>query len=305
MSLLIVGCGYVGRELVRHVHQDVSYSGQAIYALTRTKQRAAELESWGVYPLVGDWLIEDSLPKLPDIQRIVVSVPHRAVDDGDAKQASEDTQVHVRGLCHIRQWLRRSGMDELHVPLVYLSTTGVYGSTDSGQIIDEHWPVSPTRIGPKMAVAAEQWLLDHQSDWPSTTLRLAGIYGPGRIPLLRSLQDGLPIAVSRTGYLNLVHVTDAARAILWAMKHPGKNSVLLVADGQPVLREEFYRYLAQLCGTPEPKFTEPDPNSNKALRATDKRIDSSLFWRLSGLSPVYPNYQAGLSAIAKAMAAQS
>ncbi len=48
MSLLIVGCGYVGSAVADLLQQQME-----VCALTRSQQRAAELATQGIRPIVG------------------------------------------------------------------------------------------------------------------------------------------------------------------------------------------------------------------------------------------------------------
>lgn len=324
---LIVGCGYVGSQvalLARH-------SGHLVYALTRSKARFGELQAMGIEPCLGHWLEPDSLSQLPQVDRILVSVPHRAddalaatvarTDPSTADRNSNPTvtisvatisaatathiadpaeQTHVAGLQNLYQAIP-AGWQKL----VYLSTTGVYGHSSS-ELIDEDTPVSPHRIGPRIAVAAEQWLnrassqrnMQAQRDY--CILRLAGIYGPGRIPLAERLRSGEPLAVPRQGHLNLVHVSDIAHMVCLLLTQQMQHDTYLLSDGQPVLRDTFYRYLAELCGVAQPQFVQPDAQSGKALRATDKRISPARLLAESGYQLQFPDYRSGLvDALAK------
>ena len=96
--------------------------------------------------------------------------------------------------------------------VIYISSTGVYGQTD-GTWVDESTECRPTRAGGQACLAAEQLLL--QSAWAARTLilRLAGIYGPQRLPRLRQLQSGESLDTAPLGLLNLIHVDDAAQVV--------------------------------------------------------------------------------------------
>ncbi len=78
-----------------------------------------------------------------------------------------------------------------------LEHNGVYG--DAHDEVDERTPTAPTRVGPQIAVQAEQHLLSTFRPSELTIIRLAGIYGPGRIPLAEKLRSGQPLQVPQEG----------------------------------------------------------------------------------------------------------
>lgn len=305
MSLLIVGCGYVGKALAQHRlkrhEKNVGQTNSTVYALTRTDENAQALKQAGIHPLIGHWLVEESLPELPqDLTEILVAVPHR--EDAASGLPADSDQHHVQGLKLLLKRLSQARASTKPLPkLVYLSTTGVFGESVSGARVDETTPVSPTRIGPRIAVAAEQWLLANtvakQSSWKSSILRLAGIYGPGRVPLLQKLKEGQPLAVPQEGSLNLIHIDDIIQAIGWLFNAELFEPLYQLSDGQPVRREEFYRYLSKIHGLSEPEFVEASPQESRARRSTDKLVDSSLFWNQSKLTPIHADYRSGLAAL--------
>ncbi len=281
MKLLIVGCGFVGQELVRQVR-----SVADIWALTRSEHQAAQLKDLGIHPIVGHWL-DDSLPELPQVESVLVSVPHR--EDRDLGE-----QTHVRGLRNLANSLP-TGWKKL----VYLSTTGVFGQCQN-EVVNEDTPVSPTRMGPQIAVQAERWLSDQFAGLGAkvpraTILRLAGIYGPGRVPLAERIRQGEPLAVPREGFLNLVHLTDIARMIEIVCRMNLERDCYVFSDGHAVPREEFYQHLAMLCGVDSPKFAEPDAGSSRVRRSTSKRVDPSRLISETGFEYRFADYRAGLA----------
>lgn len=273
MKLLIVGCGYVGSSVVRKA---AGY--ERIYALTRTEERAEELAELGVEPIVGNWL-NLGATILPEVEHVLVSVPHRP--DPELGE-----QTHVEGLLSLTRLIGSFKR------LIYLSTTGVYGQAQG--VVNEATPASPTRIGPEIAVAAERWLQAKVDASRLTILRLAGIYGPGRIPLAARLKAGESLQVPQQGHLNLVHVVDIARVVHAAFQADLTQTLYLLSDGNPVQRNEFYGFLAKLCGVAEPKYEEPDPNSPKVRRATDKQVSSAALVQELHYEFEYPDYRAGL-----------
>ncbi|MFN3192640.1 MAG: NAD-dependent epimerase/dehydratase family protein [Aureliella sp.] len=302
MRVLIVGCGYVGSEVVRQAPE-----GTQVSVLTRSRERFEELRQLGVEPVYGHWLASpehlaaggDSSANWsddasaawaanpPKADAILVAVPHRA----DSSGGDEDgEQTHVVGLQNLEGAYRKANQQPPR--LIYLSTTGVYGQADDCEV-NEQTPVSPTRIGPRIAVAAERWL-QQNSNWESQILRLAGIYGPGRIPLAARLRGGEALTVPQDGYLNLIHVTDIARVIWRLMQGDTTGKLYVLSDGVPVLRKEFYCFLASLCGVKDPVFEAPDPTSPRARRAGNKRVNPERILRELAVNLQFPDYQSGL-----------
>jgi nucleoside-diphosphate-sugar epimerase len=136
-------------------------------------------------------------------------------------------------------------------------------------------------------------------------LRLAGIYGPSRVPNRADLLEQKPLPFDPTSALNLIHVDDAASIVLAAEKSAPVPRTYVVSDGHPVARGDYYAELAKLWHAPPPLFAAPgevDPSSGNAIApprrgGADKRIDTTRL--MSELAPAleFPDFQAGLRGI--------
>jgi nucleoside-diphosphate-sugar epimerase len=167
-------------------------------------------------------------------------------------------------------------------------------------VVDEDSPCQPIREGGRASLAAEDALRASKFADRAIILRLAGIYGPGRIPRAADLAAGKPIDAPATGWLNLIHVKDAARIVVLAEERIEPPKLYVVSDGQPVVRGDYYRELARLLGAPEPRFIEPAADSPAAQRAaSDKRINPQRLFADLQPSLHYPSYREGLAAIVR------
>ena len=288
LSRLIVGCGYLG-ERVAKLWRDAS---DEIHVVTRSAQRAQEFAAQGFHPIVADVCDPKSLDNLPTVDTVLFAVGY----ERNSHYSIE--QVYAQGFANVLAALPTNTSR-----VIYISTTGVYGPA-SGEWVDEETPTAPERAGGQASLAAEQVLASHPLGKRSIILRLAGIYGPNRIPYLDKLRAGEPLAVPSEGWLNLIHVEDAAAIVLaadqWAAAKPIANGpeVFCVSDGQPVVRGDYYREVARLIGAPKPQFVSPDPDTPAAQRArSDKRISNRKLVEKINPTLRYPKARAGLAAI--------
>jgi len=286
MKKLILGCGYLGSR----VAQAWLASGWEVLALTRTSQRAEELAAVGIRPIIGDVTGSLDLRDCEDIDTILFAV---GFDRAAGKQIRD---VYVEGL--------RRTLDELPMPprrIIYISSTGVFAQND-GEWVNELSPCEPVREGGKACLAGEELLREHAVGRRAIILRLAGIYGPDRLPKLQDVVAGKPIAATANGYLNLIHVDDAVQIILAVEDQLSPPELLLVSDGHPVLRGDFYRELARLTNSPEPRFDDPSADSSTADRtSTDKRIDSTLLRERLRFTYRFASYVEGLADVVKCL----
>ncbi len=235
-----------------------------------------------------DWTDRRTLTRLPNCKQVLVAVAY----DSTAGYSRKTSQV--QGLSNLLD----SISSDSHV--VYISTTGVYHQTD-GSWVDEFSTARPTmpgghRICGLKALLRRRWQPAH------TILRLAGIYGPGRVPLARQIAAGKPIDAGADGYLNLIHVEDAATAVLnawWRRSTHGSLplSLYAVADDLPVLRRDFYyQTVAKPLGVATPRFTSPS-GSLSARSASNKRIWNRRLHRDLIDRLRYPTYISGLESM--------
>src|SRR5581483_3207352 len=121
---------------------------------------------------------------------------------------------------------------------------------------------------------------------------------PGRIPRSADLIAGRPIDAPAYGWLNLIHVDDAAQIVLLVEQRASPPQTYVVSDGRPVQRADYYAELARLLGAPLPEFATPPADSPAAARAaSDKRINPKKIFADLQLSLLYPDYRTGLAAI--------
>lgn len=287
MARLIFGCGYLG---VR-VAQRWRAAGHDVVVVTRSDQRAEEFRKSHYHTVVADVTRPEALRHLPPADTALFSVGFDRTGGGSI------LEVYAEGVRNVVAALP-SDVGRF----IYVSTTGVYGDANGGWI-DEDTPTDPQREGGRASLAAEDVLTKSRFASRSVVLRMAGIYGPGRVPFLELLRAGKPIAAAIDGHLNLIHVDDAAAVVFAAAGIPNEElsherRVYCVSDGNPVKRSEYYGEVARRIGAAEPTFVAPDPNSPRAARAaSDRRIRNDRMLADLGVQLLYPDYRAGLAAI--------
>src|SRR5690606_29190096 len=133
----------------------------------------------------------------------------------DRTSGHSQRDVYVDGLRHVLNAM--AGRCER---FVYISSTSVYGQTQ-GEWVDESSPCRPDRPNGQACLEAENLVweffpagMDPEQSG-AVVLRLAGIYGPGRLlRRVEQLRSGDPIGGNPEAWLNLIHVDDAATAVL-------------------------------------------------------------------------------------------
>lgn len=289
MIRLVFGCGYLGKRVARLW----SAAGDTVYAVTRSPQRASEFAAAGWRPIIADITHEAALSAALSTMEPPETVLFAVGFDRSSHHSIRD--VYVAGLSNAIQSLARHSSSIRK--FLYVSSTGVFGQTD-GSWVDESSECRPTRDGGRACLEAEQRLQSSPFGDRTIILRCSGLYGPGRIPYLRQLQAGEPLAAPADGFLNLVHIDDAAAVVAHAARQLVPPELLVVSDGHPVLRCDYYATLARLLDAPAPRFIAPPANSAALARAGgDKRVRSA---RLAARLPFpwrYPNHEAGLAAI--------
>jgi len=281
MKKLIVGCGYLGRRVAAAWLE----AGHEVFALTRSENNADELRTHGIQPIIGDVTNCSTLKQLPDIETAFYAV------GWDRTSEKSMDEVYVTGLKNVLQELEGKVNR-----LIYISSTSVYGQADDSWI-DENSPTEPTTPSGKISLDAERVVWDFfprlssAENCGANVLRLAGIYGPGRlIGRAAALKSEKPLTTNADGWLNLIHVDDAVQAVSACETRGILSETYLVSDDRPIQRREFYEALAALVGAPPPQFqTVENSTRQQSKRCSNRKIHTDLEIRLS-----YPTITEGL-----------
>lgn len=237
---LIIGCGYLGRRVARRWIAQ----GDAVTALTRSAKRASELLALGVEPIVGDVTDAATLAILPEADTLLYAVGL------DRESGKSQREVYVTGLENVLRQVAGKCRR-----FIYISSTSVYGQ-NTGEWVDESSECRPDSPNGQVCLEADQLLLRMAPH--ANILRLAGIYGPGRlVARVEALRAGSTLEGNPAAWLNLIQVDDAVRAALACERLGRAGQTYLVCDGHPCRREEYYTLLAWLIGAPLPLNLPP------------------------------------------------
>lgn len=186
--------------------------------------------------------------------------------------------------------------------ILYLSTIGVYGD-HGGAWVDESAPPTPLSERSKVRVQAEKnWsALGRDPSKVVHVLRLAGIYGPGRNPLV-NLATGKAHRYVKPGQVfNRIHVADIAAACAALVAHDGPGDVWNVTDDEPAPPQDVVTFAATTMGvTPPPEqdfaTAELSPMA-RSFYGENKRCANGKIRSELGLALAYPTYRDGIAAL--------
>jgi nucleoside-diphosphate-sugar epimerase len=282
-SVLIVGCGYIGRRVAARLQA----RGATVTGLVRSDAAARGLHDQAIRVLQADLDSAD---------------PHGFPADGFADifyfappppQGETDTRMAA--------FLQALDTGVPPRRIVYISTSAVYGDCQ-GRWISEAEPVNPATPRGQRRLDAEDrlraWAQDRGVEW--IILRVPGIYGPGKLPLDR-LRAGTPVLCEADApYTNRIHGDDLAAICVAAMDSPLPNTVYNVSDGHPSNMTDYFFRVADAAGLPRPPVVTRaeaervlSPGMLSFLQDS-RRMDNARLLSELGIRLRYPDLETGL-----------
>jgi nucleoside-diphosphate-sugar epimerase len=269
-SALVIGCGYLGAELLR----ELTRTGWKSTGITLSESSAAALRSEGLKVVAADLRTSDLRVLTENHPAVMI---HCASSGNGGPPAYREIFLETT-----RRLINETGFEHL----IFTSSTSVYAQTD-GSMVTEKDLAEPERETGKILRDTEELVLAHQG----TVLRLAGIYGPGRcVPLQKLLSGEAVIEGDGERIINSIHRDDAVTAFCLATRHRWQG-ILNVADDTPVTQLEWFQWVCARTGRPLPPFVPRDLSRKRAW--TSKRVSNAKL-RSLGWSSQYPSFREGI-----------
>ena len=270
--VFILGCGYTGSRVARLLlDQGIEVGGSA-----RSLDSLASLTKRGLGAVAFDAAHSKDLSGLEAAlqprTRLLYSIPTLTGAAGRWEPAREILEALAPKLSRV----------------VYLSTTGVYGSSAA---VNENTPPKPETDRQKLRVDAEQAV--QAGSWKSLILRPAAIYGPGR-----GVQAALPegkykLAGDGSNFVSRIHVDDLA-AISAAALLSDLTGAYPIADEEPCSSREIAEFCAELLQLGPVESVDLEELSE--TRRSDRRVGGRAIRKLLGVTLQYPSYRQGIPA---------
>ncbi len=258
-SHLIIGCGYLGKRLLSLLDKQTCW-------ITSRSQRPEE------YSLLLDINDENSWRSLDALSDQKALTVYCLVPPSQIDLALFASFVHrINSLNPSR--------------CILISSTVVYGNKD--RIVNSDSDVELDNERAKKQYQIEQiWL---ESNEETCVIQLAGLYGSDRIIGQKTILQGGTIKGDPEGWLNLIHVDDAASLIKRVAEMDEPEIIELGCDGTPIKRKDYYSFVAEMFDKSLPDFDNSDQD-----RGVGRRCDNSLTIERTGWQPVFKEFKEGL-----------
>ncbi len=292
--MLIIGCGYTGTRVARKLAQE----GRPVIGTAATPQSVERLRQEGLTALRLDLdedcgldkILDESLDETLDEDEPANPADHSILYLTPPPPTGTTDPRLARLLDHLRARDRAPR-------IVYAGTTGVYGDCAGRWVTEEH-PLNPGTDRARRRADAERQLQEYAGE--AIILRIAGIYGPGRLPIAQ-VKGRMPVLrPEEAPYSNRIHVDDLVAVCLAAMDRGRPGAAYNVADGRPTTMTHYFTLLARmLAEEPPPTITWPEaekmlPPELLSFLRENRRVDNTKMRRDLGTRPRYTDLARGL-----------
>ena len=260
-SHLIIGCGYLGGYLLNLL------ADRMVWVTYRT---ALSSKADSILLDINNTDTWDNLSVLSDQHKLTIyfMVPPSGIDMA----------------CFVAFVNRLNQLDPYRSILI--SSTVVYGNRDRVVNADSNVAIDSARAERQFQI--EQAWLNNMNN--ACIVRLAGIYGPDRVIGLKGVMKGETINGDPEGWLNLIHVDDAASLVKRIGEMDKPERIELGCDGIPIKRKAYYAWLAEFLDKPLPDF-----HISEQSRGTGRRCDNKLTIQRTGWQPEHKAFRQALA----------
>ncbi len=232
-KIFIAGCGYIGERIARSYQE----SGADVTCMVRSSGHGARLESAGFTTIVSALDDPAVLPALNLADSIIfylVPPPGGGIADSRA-----------------RNFIAQISETDQPAKIVYMSATSVYSGV-IGDVVTEESPADPDSAMGKRRLDAEAAFREYGAarNIPVVILRVSGIYGPGRLPLMQISQGQPLLNEDESGPSNRIHADDLAAISIAAAEKGMAGEIFNVSDGHPSSMTFYFNACADALGLP-------------------------------------------------------
>ncbi len=264
MKCSILGCGWLGLELAKHLHQ----IGYTVQGSTTSPDKRPMLQRHGIIPYIIDItpniINGDDSTSFFQSPILIVTLPFR--------RHLMDPFDYPRQLATVLQEYQTQTPQGI---LIFTSSTSIYSMTND-------WVTESSSIVPstprQQALLDTENLLLHSDAITSVILRLGGLYGGNR-HIGAFLSDKKCV-----GHLpvNLIHRSDVIGIITALLQTSITPSIFNCVSPEHPLKKDLYTFHATQRNFPLPHFIDDSSASYKLV--SSEKIQNTL-----GYSFNYPN----------------
>ena len=284
-KVFIAGCGYIGTR-VAHIWKG---HGAEVTCLVRSPEHRAALESEGFITRSCSF---DDLTTIP-LLNVAGSILYYFVPPPGGGTADSRAR-------HFCTMLSTSAPPTM---VIYMSATSVY-SEKTGRTVSELSATVPLAAMGKRRLDAEAAFREYgaANNIPAIILRVSGIYGPGRLPLMQISQAQPLLREEESGPSNRIHADDLAHICYAAAEHGRDGDIFNVSDGHPSSMTTYFNACADALGYPrQPQVTLEEAGQVMSplmfsYVSESRVVDSSRMLEQLGVQLQYPTIAEGLAA---------
>lgn len=270
MKIAIIGCGYIGTELIKFMMK----KGREVTAITRTPGKLPMANTISKKCLL---LINNDKEELSNIidENDVIILTISASKSKDYEKAYIETANAIKSVASTKSTPKT---------LIYTSRSSIYGD-HNGKWVDESDNLKALDNESKSLIESENIFLSiKELNWTVCILRLAHIYGPNKT-LSQIIFDHNNQKLAGFGhfYTNMIHQKDVINAINFAISH-NLEGIFNVVDDDHLTRQEFTDTLCKSLNIPKVKW---DPEKPIDFPDANKRV-SNYRLKEKGFSLLFP-----------------
>lgn len=284
-KIFIAGCGYTGKRIAL-LYQE---SGAEVTCMVRSPGHSSLLQESGFSTMMASLDNSSDIPQLnltDSLLFYLVPPPGGGISDSRA-----------------RNFIKHIPETEKPSKIIYMSATSVY-SEKGGKIVTEKSPTAPDSAMGKRRLDAEAAFTGYGAamNIPVIILRVSGIYGSGRLPLMQISQGQPLLCEEESGPSNRIHADDLAAVCIAAANKGVGGDVFNISDGHPTSMTSYFNSSADALGYPR----QPQVSMDEARQlmsplmlsyVTESRIvDNQLMLDRLGITLAYPTIREGLVA---------
>jgi NAD dependent epimerase/dehydratase family enzyme len=293
-NIHIIGCGYLGKKLLKTLINRNLASPETINCLVKSAASQSQCARSGVNSIAFDLDKTDSkLP--PNINFSDTIIYYFTPPPGEGKIDPRSGLF----LKFITDSLPSKGQKISKIILI--STTGVYGNCH-GQWVDENTPLNPSVDRARRRADAEQQFQRYcdSTQTPLVILRVSGIYGPEKLPLKR-IKAQIPIVREEDSpFSNRIHSDDLLEVCIEAGFNNHIEGIYNCADGHPTTMCDYFMKVAKANHLPSPPTISLEQAQSQlsagmlSYMAESRRISNEKLLTHFNLVLKYPDLNTGL-----------